>query len=114
MDIDVGYGYRSTFRSELGYLHVDITPNFGPADETALISSASSVASQVGGGEVTVYQSVQGPRVSFEFVDEGVPSIDIFFVKGGDGFAVVAGSGDDPAAVFSVARSAVESIRPVE
>lgn len=112
-DVDEGYGFRSSFIADDMYLNIDTTPEEQRDTTLAISQSARDIASGISSASSVRTEEVDGLVMhSFTFRNrQGVDSIDIFFEVDGDGYAVVAGSRDDPDTAFSTARLVALSIR---
>lgn len=112
-DVDQGYGFRSSFIADGMYLNVDTTPSEQRDTTIPISQSASEIAASISSASEVRTEEIDGLVMhSFTFRNrEGVDSIDIFFEVDGDGYAVVAGSRDDPDTAFSTARLVALSIR---
>lgn len=113
-DIDVGYGFRSEFVNAPDmYLNVDTTPAELRQGPTTVAESAREIASTIASASPVTTETVDGLELhSFTFRNNrGVESIDIFFEVDGDGYAIVAGSNEQPDEVFAIARQVALTIR---
>jgi len=111
-DIEESYGYRSMFVTEGMYLNIDTTPREQRSGGD-IAEGARQIASGIRSASEVRTEQVDGLTMhSFTFRNnEGVDSIDIFFEVDGDGYAVVAGSANDPDTAFATARLVALSIR---
>jgi len=112
-DVDEGYGFRSSFIADGMYLNVDTTPREQRDGETDIAQSARNIASGINSASAVRTEEVDGLVMhSFTFRNrQGVDSIDIFFEVDGDGYAVVAGSAQEPDTAFATARLVALSVR---
>lgn len=112
-DVDEGYGFRSSFITDGMYLNVDTTPREQRGSNTDIAQGARDIAAGINSASEVRTEEVDGLVMhSFTFRNrQGVDSIDIFFEVDGDGYAVVAGSANDPDTAFATARLVALSIR---
>ena len=112
-DIEESYGFRSQFVTDGMYLNIDTTPKEQRTPGGDIAQSARDIAAGIRTASEVRTEEVDGLTMhSFTFRNnEGVDSIDIFFEVDGDGYAVVAGSADDPDTAFTTARLVALSIR---
>ena len=95
------------------YLNVDTTPSEQRPTGLDIAQSARDIAAGISSASEVRSEVVDGLLMhSFTFRNlQGVDSIDIFFEVDGDGYAVVAGSANDPDTAFATARLVALSIR---
>ncbi len=112
-DEDVGYGFRSRFVADDMYLTIDTTPSERREPGGDIAESARSIASGIRSASAVTTETIDGLTMHlFTFTNRnGVPSIDIFFERNGDGYAVLAGSSTDPEAIYAIARQVALSVR---
>ncbi len=112
-DIEESYGFRSMFVNDSMYLNIDTTPKEQRTPGGDIAQSARDIAAGIGSASAVRTEDIDGLTMhSFTFRNQqGVDSIDIFFEVDGDGYAVVAGSANDPDTAFATARLVALSIR---
>lgn len=112
-DVEETYGFRSMFVNDAMYLNIDTTPKEQRTPGGDIAQSARDIAAGIGSASEVRTEDIDGLTMhSFTFRNQqGVDSIDIFFEVDGDGYAVVAGSANDPDTAFATARLVALSIR---
>ena len=112
-NVDVGYGYRTRFQGPASdFMFIDTTPADRARAGVTIEESAHQVAATISSSS-PVRGEMIGDKQTWSFTytgNDGTPRIDIFFTVNGDGYAVVAGSGNDPANAFDVARDFIASL----
>lgn len=97
-DRNMGYGFRTELRNQIGYINIDTTPAIARDPNTNVKASAQEIAASVKNSTPVRTRRVHS-RDFYWFTfenNQGVPSIDIFFEHEGAGYAIVAGSETRP------------------